>query len=153
MIGKGAVDFAALLKLLTKLGVIIGATSVFQWLMNLCNNHITYKVVMDVRTEAFDHMQDLPLSYIDSHPQGDIVSRLIADIDQFSDGLLMGFTQLFTGVMTILGTLLFMLSINVGITLVVVCITPLSLLWPALSPGGPTACSSFSLRPEESLPD
>ena len=96
--------------------------------MNLCNNHITYKVVMDVRTEAFDHMQDLPLSYIDSHPQGDIVSRLIADIDQFSDGLLMGFTQLFTGVMTILGTLLFMLSINVGITLVVVCITPLSLL-------------------------
>ena len=128
MIGKGAVDFAALLKLLTKLGVIIGATSVFQWIMNLCNNHITYKVVMDVRTEAFDHMQDLPLSYIDSHPQGDIVSRLIADIDQFSDGLLMGFTQLFTGVMTILGTLLFMLSINVGITLVVVCITPLSLL-------------------------
>ena len=128
MIGKGAVDFAALLKLLTKLGVIIGATSVFQWIMNLCNNHITYKVVMDVRTEAFDHMQDLPLSYIDSHPQGDIVSRLIADIDQFSDGLLMGFTQLFTGVMTILGTLLFMLSVNVGITLVVVCITPLSLL-------------------------
>ena len=128
MIGKGAVDFAALLKLLTKLGVIIAATSVFQWLMNLCNNHITYKVVMDVRTEAFDHMQDLPLSYIDSHPQGDIVSRLIADIDQFSDGLLMGFTQLFTGVMTILGTLLFMLSVNVGITLVVVCITPLSLL-------------------------
>ena len=128
MMGKGAVDFAALLKLLTKLGVIIGSTSVFQWLMNLCNNHITYKVVMDVRTEAFDHMQDLPLSYIDSHPQGDIVSRLIADIDQFSDGLLMGFTQLFTGVMTILGTLLFMLSVNVGITLVVVCITPLSLL-------------------------
>ena len=128
MIGKGAVDFAALLKLLTKLGVIIGATSVFQWIMNLCNNHITYKVVMDVRTEAFDHMQDLPLSYIDSHPQGDIVSRLIADIDQFSDGLLMGFTQLFTGAMTILGTLLFMLSVNVGITLVVVCITPLSLL-------------------------
>lgn len=128
MIGKGAVDFGALLKLLTKLGVIIGATSLFQWLMNLCNNHITYKVVMDVRTEAFDHMQDLPLSYIDSHPQGDIVSRLIADIDQFSDGLLMGFTQLFTGVMTILGTLLFMFSVNVWITLVVVCITPLSLL-------------------------
>ena len=128
MVGKGAVDFAALLKLLTKLGVIIGATSVFQWLMNLCNNYITYQVVMDVRTEAFDHMQDLPLSYIDSHPQGDIVSRLIADVDQFSDGLLMGFTQLFTGVMTILGTLLFMLSVNAGITLVVVCITPLSLL-------------------------
>ena len=101
-----------------------------QWLMNLCNNHMTYKVVMDVRTEAFDHMQDLPLSYIDSHPQGDIVSRLVADIDQFSDGLLMGFTQLFTGVMTILGTLFFMLSVNVGITLVVVCVTPV------LLPGG-----------------
>ena len=109
MIGEGRVDFGALGRLLVQLGVVIGATSLFQWLMNLCNNHMTYKVVMDVRTEAFDHMQDLPLSYIDSHPQGDIVSRLVADIDQFSDGLLMGFTQLFTGVMTILGTLLFML--------------------------------------------
>ena len=128
MIGKGAVDFCALLQLLMKLGIIIAGTSLFQWLMNLCNNHITYKVVMDVRTEAFDHLHELPLSYIDSHPQGDIVSRLIADVDQFSDGLLMGFTQLFTGVMTILGTLLFMLSVNVGITLVVICITPLSLL-------------------------
>lgn len=128
MIGKGAVDFGSLLQLLMKLGIIIAGTSLFQWLMNLCNNHITYKVVMDVRTEAFDHLHELPLSYIDSHPQGDIVSRLIADVDQFSDGLLMGFTQLFTGVMTILGTLLFMLSVNVGITLVVICITPLSLL-------------------------
>ena len=128
MIGKGAVDFGSLLQLLMKLGIIIVGTSLFQWLMNLCNNHITYKVVMDVRTEAFDHLHELPLSYIDSHPQGDIVSRLIADVDQFSDGLLMGFTQLFTGVMTILGTLLFMLSVNVGITLVVICITPLSLL-------------------------
>ena len=128
MIGEGRVDFGALGRLLVQLGVVIGATSLFQWLMNLCNNHMTYKVVMDVRTEAFDHMQDLPLSYIDSHPQGDIVSRLVADIDQFSDGLLMGFTQLFTGVMTILGTLLFMLSVNVGITLVVVCVTPVSFL-------------------------
>ncbi len=128
MIGKGSVDFQALIQLLLRLAVIILATSFFQWLMNLCNNHLTYKVVMDVRTEAFEHLHELPLSYIDSHPQGDIVSRLIADVDQFSDGLLMGFTQLFTGVMTILGTLLFMLSVNVGITLVVVCITPLSLL-------------------------
>ncbi len=128
MIGKGSVDFQALIQLLLRLAVIILATSLFQWLMNLCNNHLTYKVVMDVRTEAFEHLHELPLSYIDSHPQGDIVSRLIADVDQFSDGLLMGFTQLFTGVMTILGTLLFMLSVNVGITLVVVCITPLSLL-------------------------
>ena len=111
---------------LTLTASLIGATSLFQWLMNLCNNHMTYKVVMDVRTEAFDHMQDLPLSYIDSHPQGDIVSRLVADIDQFSDGLLMGFTQLFTGVMTILGTLLFMLSIDPLITLAVVLLTPLS---------------------------
>ena len=91
MLGKGSVDFGALAALLGRLGIVIGATSLFQWLMNLCNNHMTYRVVMDVRTEAFDHMQDLPLSYIDSHPQGDIVSRLIADIDQFSDGLLMGF--------------------------------------------------------------
>ena len=128
MLGKGSVDFGALAALLARLGIVIGATSLFQWLMNLCNNHMTYRVVMDVRTEAFDHMQELPLSYIDSHPQGDIVSRLIADIDQFSDGLLMGFTQLFTGVMTILGTLLFMLSVNVGITLVVVCVTPVSFL-------------------------
>ena len=128
MIGEGRVDFEALAVLLWRLGIVIGLTSLFQWLMNLCNNHMTYRVVMDVRTEAFDHMQDLPLSYIDSHPQGDIVSRLIGDIDQFSDGLLMGFTQLFTGVMTILGTLLFMLSVNVWITLVVVCVTPVSFL-------------------------
>ena len=128
MIGEGRVDFEALALLLWRLGIVIGLTSLFQWLMNLCNNHMTYRVVMDVRTEAFDHMQELPLSYIDSHPQGDIVSRLIGDIDQFSDGLLMGFTQLFTGVMTILGTLLFMLSVNVWITLVVVCVTPVSFL-------------------------
>ena len=128
MIGEGRVDFEALAVLLWRLGIVIGLTSLFQWLMNLCNNHMTYRVVMDVRTEAFDHMQELPLSYIDSHPQGDIVSRLIGDIDQFSAGLLMGFTQLFTGVMTILGTLLFMLSVNVWITLVVVCVTPVSFL-------------------------
>ncbi len=132
MMEKGNVDFGALSALLIRLGFVIALTSLFQWGMNLCNNHITYRVVMDVRTEAFDHMQALPLSYMDSHPQGDIVSRLIADIDQFSDGLLMGFTQLFTGVMTIFGTLLFMLSVNAGITLVVVCVTPVSFLAASL---------------------
>ncbi len=128
ILGPGDVEFAALCSLLARIAVIVGATSLLQWAMNLCNNRITYRVVMDVRTAAFDHLERLPLKYIDSHSQGDIVSRLVADVDQFSDGLLMGFTQLFTGVMTILGTLLFMLSIHVNITLVVVLITPVSLL-------------------------
>ncbi len=128
ILGPGDVEFAALCSLLARIAVIVGATSLLQWAMNLCNNRITYRVVMDVRTAAFDHLERLPLKYIDSHSQGDIVSRLVADVDQFSDGLLMGFTQLFTGVMTILGTLLFMLSIHVKITLVVVLITPVSLL-------------------------
>ncbi len=128
ILGPGDVEFAALCSLLARIAAIVGATSLLQWAMNLCNNRITYRVVMDVRTAAFDHLERLPLKYIDSHSQGDIVSRLVADVDQFSDGLLMGFTQLFTGVMTILGTLLFMLSIHVKITLVVVLITPVSLL-------------------------
>ena len=128
ILGPGDVEFAALCSLLARIAVIVGATSLLQWAMNLCNNRITDRVVMDVRTAAFDHLERLPLKYIDSHSQGDIVSRLVADVDQFSDGLLMGFTQLFTGVMTILGTLLFMLSIHVKITLVVVLITPVSLL-------------------------
>ena len=128
ILGPGDVEFAALCSLLARIAVIVGATSLLQWAMNLCNNRITYRVVMDVRTAAFDHLERLPLKYIVSHSQGDIVSRLVADVDQFSDGLLMGFTQLFTGVMTILGTLLFMLSIHVKITLVVVLITPVSLL-------------------------
>ena len=128
ILGPGDVEFAALCSLLARIAAIVGATSLLQWAMNLCNNRITYRVVMDVRTAAFDHLERLPLKYIDSHSQGDIVSRLVADVDQFSDGLLMGFTQLFTGVMTILGTLLFMLSIHVNITLVVVLITPVSLL-------------------------
>ena len=128
ILGPGDVEFAALCSLLARIAVIVGATSLLQWAMNLCNNRITYRVVMDVRTAAFDHLERLPLKYIDSHSQWDIVSRLVADVDQFSDGLLMGFTQLFTGVMTILGTLLFMLSIHVKITLVVVLITPVSLL-------------------------
>ncbi len=128
ILGPGDVEFAALFSLLGRIAAIIVATALLQWVMNLCNNHLTYRVVMDVRTSAFDHLERLPLKYMDSHSQGDIVSRLVADVDQFSDGLLMGFTQLFTGVMTILGTLLFMLSIHIKITLVVVLITPVSLL-------------------------
>ena len=110
-----------------KLVVVVAITAIAQWLMNIINNRITYKVVNDVRTMAFDKLSRLPLSYVDSHTHGDIVSRIIADVDQFSDGLLMGFTQLFTGVMTIVGTLVFMLSINRIITVVVVVITPVSL--------------------------
>src|SRR5699024_6686314 len=102
-------------------------TGLSQWLMNHINNKITYRVVKDIRTKAFDRLEELPLSYVDSHRHGDIISRIIADIDQFSEGLLMGFTQLFTGVMTILGTLGFMLSVNPFITLVVVLLTPISL--------------------------
>ena len=106
--------------------IIILLTAIVQWLMNACNNKIAYQVVRDVRDEAFRKLEILPLKYIDSHAHGDIVSRIIADVDQFSDGLLMGFTQLFTGVITIIGTLLFMLSINVTTTLMVVVLTPLS---------------------------
>ena len=128
IVGKGQVDFAGVYHICVKIGIAILLTMAAQWVMNVANNKITYSVVRDIRTDAFEKIQILPLSYIDSHSYGGIVSRVIADADQFADGLLMGFTQLFTGVMTILGTLLFMLSINVGITLVVVCITPLSLL-------------------------
>lgn len=119
-------NYAHIVKILTKIAVIVAITAVSQWLMNHINNVITYKVVKDIRTRAFNHLEVLPLSYLDRHPAGDLVSRIIADIDQFSEGLLMGFTQLFTGVMTILGTLLFMISINPLITLVVVVITPVS---------------------------
>lgn len=125
--GKGGVDFAGLKELLIKLVVVVAITALAQWIMNVLNNRITYKVVNDVRTRAYEKLGNLPLSYVDSHTHGDIVSRIIADVDQFSDGLLMGFTQLFTGVMTIVGTLCFMLSINWVIALVVVCITPVSL--------------------------
>ena len=106
----------------------MAVTAASQWLMNHINNTITYRVVKDIRTQAFDHVERLPLRYIDAHPSGDIISRIVADVDQFSEGLLMGFTQFFTGVMTIGGTLLFMLSINPLITLVVVLLTPLSLV-------------------------
>ena len=115
------------------MAVIIVLTALVQWVMNTCNNKIAYQVVRDVRDEAFKKLQILPLKYIDGHSHGDIVSRVIADVDQFSDGLLMGFTQLFTGVVTIIGTLVFMFSINVSTTVVVVILTPLSFLSRDLS--------------------
>lgn len=126
-VGTNDVDFAGMLVILRKLVIVILFTSVAQWLMNLCNNTITYRVVKDVRTKAFEKLQILPLKYIDSHQYGETISRIITDVEQFSDGLLMGFTQFFTGIVTILGTLVFMLSINVKISLVVILITPLSL--------------------------
>ena len=127
IIGKEQVNFAALMPLLVKFGIVVGFTALAQWLMNLCNNKITYHVVKDIRTEAFRHLEILPLRYIDGNQYGEVISKVITDVDQFSDGLLLGFSQLFTGVITILGTLLFMLSVNFKITLVVVLITPLSL--------------------------
>lgn len=126
IIGAGAVNFEGILEILKKMVVIIILTAIVQWLMNTCNNKIAYQVVRDVRDEAFKKLQILPLKYIDGHSHGDIVSRIIADVDQFSDGLLMGFTQLFTGVVTIVGTLIFMFSINISTTIVVVILTPLS---------------------------
>ena len=127
IVGKGQVDFAGIAAILIKTGIIIGITAVVQWLMNTINNRITYHVVRDIRNEAFRKLEILPLSYIDSHPYGDIVNRVIADADQFADGLLMGFTQLFTGIVTILGTLFFLFSISWQIAVVVVIVTPLSL--------------------------
>ncbi|NLO38588.1 MAG: ABC transporter ATP-binding protein [Ruminiclostridium sp.] len=127
IIGPDNVDFSNLLPILVRIGIVVVAAAVSQWLMNLCNNRITYHVVKDIRTEAFAHLHKLPLRHMDTRPHGDTVSRLINDVDQFSDGLLMGFSQLFTGVVTILGTLLFMLSVNWEISLLVVVITPLSL--------------------------
>lgn len=127
IISAGHVDFAGLTGILWKILGAVGLTAISQWLMNHINNTITYRVVKDIRTKAFNHLETLPLSYIDAHPSGDIISRIIADIDQFSEGLLMGFTQLFTGVLTIAGTLIFMVSIHPAITLVVVVLTPVSL--------------------------
>jgi len=121
------VNFDEIIRILLKIGMCVGITGVAQWIMNICNNRITYHVVHDIRKDAFDKLQILPLKYIDGHSRGEIISRVIADVDQFSDGLLMGFTQFFTGVVTILGTLLFMLTIHPGITLVVIVITPVSL--------------------------
>ena len=126
IIEQGRVDFAGILQILKLMAVTILITAAAQWIMNICNNKMTYEIVRDIRNEAFRKIEILPLKYVDGHSYGEITSRVIADVDQFADGLLMGFTQLFTGVMTILGTLLFMLTTNVGITLVVVLITPLS---------------------------
>ena len=127
ILSKGHVDFAGVFQILKKYAVVIILTGVAQWLMNLCNNKITYQVVKDVRIRAFAKLQELPLKYIDSHQYGETISRIITDVEQFSDGLLMGFSQLFTGIVTIVGTLLFMLTINVKISLVVILITPVSL--------------------------
>lgn len=127
ILAPGQVDFRVIFQLLWKIGLIVALTALAQWLMNVCNNKITYEVIQDIRREAFARIEILPLKFIDGHSHGELVSRVIADVDQFADGLLMGFSQLFTGVITILGTLLFMLSINVKITMVVVVITPVSL--------------------------
>ncbi len=127
ILSKGHVDFFGVFQILKKYAVVIILTGVAQWLMNLCNNKITYRVVKDVRIRAFAKLQELPLKYIDSHQYGETISRIITDVEQFSDGLLMGFSQLFTGIVTIVGTLLFMLTINVKISLVVILITPVSL--------------------------
>ncbi len=128
IVSPGRVDFASLPRLLLLIGAVAAATAILQWLVNIINNKVTYQVVRDVRNQAFAHIQTLPLSYIDAHPSGDIVSRVITDVDQFADGLLLGFTQLFTGVVTILGTLGFMVAIRPAIALLVVVLTPLSLV-------------------------
>lgn len=127
-VGQGQVDFPGLLAILKKMAAVIFFTALAQWLMNAINNHITYQVVQDIRARAFDHLQELPLRFIDSHQYGEVLSRVITDVDQFSDGLLMGFTQLFTGILTIVGTLVFMFSIHPLIAVVVVILTPVSLL-------------------------
>lgn len=128
VIGKGQVDFTGVFAVLKRMVMVIGVTAVAQWGMNICNNKMTYQIVRDIRNEAFAKLEILPLKYLDGHPSGEVVSRIIADVDQFADGLLMGFTQLFTGVLTIVGTIGFMLSVNAGITLVVLLITPVSMI-------------------------
>ena len=135
IIGEGMVDFAAIAPIAVKMAVIAALTALSQWAMNICNNRITYNVTRDIRDEAFKKIEILPLKYIDNHSAGDIVSRVIADVDQFADGLLMGFTQLFTGVLTILGTLFFMFRINTVISLVVLLATPISLFVAAFIAG------------------
>ncbi len=128
IVSKGNVNFPGVFKVMIQIGVCTLITALAQWLMNVCNNKMTFQMVRDIRNEAFHKIEILPLKYIDGHPYGEIVSRVIADVDQFSDGLLMGFTQLFTGVATIVGTFIFMLTVNVKITFVVVLITPVSFL-------------------------
>ena len=126
IVDKGKVDFDGMVPILVEVCVIVGVVALSQWIMNVLNNKITFGVVKDMRDKAFSKIEKLPVSYIDSHPSGEVVSRVIADVDQFADGLLMGFTQFFTGIITIIGTLIFMLSINFWITVVVVIVTPLS---------------------------
>ena len=128
IVGKGQVDMLGVFRIMKKIAVVMVITAAAQWVMNTCNNYITYHVIRDIRSDAFQKLEILPLKYMDTHAYGDVVSRVIADVDTFADGLLMGFTQLFTGVLTIFGTLGFMLVTNVPITLVVVCITPVSFL-------------------------
>ena len=127
IIAKGMVNYTGLFRIAKLMVAVIIGTAVFQWLMTIINNHITYHVVQDIRKEAFAKLEKLPLKYVDNRSYGEIVSRMIADVDQFAEGLLMGFTQLFSGVLTIVGTLFFMFDINVKIALVVVLLTPLSL--------------------------
>lgn len=128
IMGKGQVDFGSIIPILRNMAIVIGITAIAQWMMNICNNKMTYNVIRDIREEAFRKIEILPLKYLDVHSHGEIVSRVIADVDQFADGLLIGFTQLFTGIITIFGTLLFMLSVNAKIALVVVLVTPISFL-------------------------
>ena len=146
MVEQGMVDFEMLFSLLRSMGVVILITAVSQWLMSLCNNRMTYLVVRDIRKEAFDKIQILPLKYVDNHPTGEIVSKVIADVDQFADGMLMGFTQLFSGVLTICGTLYFMFSVNVIVALMVIIITPVSLFVASYIAG--KTYSMFKLQSE-----
>ena len=139
-VGEGNVDFDGIFKILIKIGIISAVTALLQWIMNICNNKITFGVVRRMRREAFIKLQSQPLSYIDRHSVGDTVSRVIGDVDQFSDGLLMGFSQLFTGALTILATLVFMVYINYVIAIIVVLLTPLSLFVAAF-----IAKSTFTL--------
>ena len=128
MIAAGKVDFAGIFRILIQIALCVGGTALSQWIMNVLNNRVTFQVVKDLRNELFSHLQTLPVQYIDENPSGEIVSRAISDVDQFSDGLLLGFTQLLSGVVTLIGTLIFMFSINWVIALVVVCVTPVSFL-------------------------
>ena len=139
IVGPGQVDFGKVTQILMKIAIAIAITMVAQWIMNVCNNKITYNVIRDIRSEAFEKLQDLPLKYLDGHSYGEIVSRVIADVDQFADGLLMGFTQLFTGIITILGTLS---ALPLSLSL----LRRFRSLWQALSQSGPMKCSNCSPR-------
>lgn len=151
IVTKGQVDFSGILVILERMAVVILLTAVAQWIMNACNNKITYNVIRDIRKEAFERIEHLPLKYIDSHSYGEVVSRVIADVDQFADGLLMGFA-VFTGIVTILGTLIFMLTISVNITIAVVVITPLSLFVASFIAKRHFPCLNCSLRREVNRP-